>query len=92
MITSGSNSDNKKFGEAEKALSDVSLLLSNLCKSRKAATRLPQIIELTGVVARLTRALKLQPNNDVGTDTARGFGDPDHCRKISFPTPRNNIR
>ena len=82
-MTSSSNIINKKFSEAEKALSDVSLLLSSLCKSRKAAMRLPQIIELTGVVARLARALKLESCTHGGCRVRKDYGDSEHYKKIS---------
>jgi hypothetical protein len=86
-----SRSSKNKFSDAEQALSEVSKLLSRLCKSRKAGMKLPEIIGLTGVVARLTRALQNQGAEHGDGQNNDGYGDPDHFAKISAETPRRNL-
>ena len=90
-MTSNSSSSKNKFSDAEQALSEVSKLLSRLCKSRKAGMKLPDIIGLTGVVARLARALQNQGAERGDSQDNDGYGDPDHYAKISAETPRKNI-
>lgn len=59
----------KNNQEASEALSDVSKLLSRLVNSRKAPSKLPEIISLTREVARLGRAL-----NGYGADDRKNDG------------------
>lgn len=92
MITSSSsNKKNKIFTDTEQALSDVSQLLSRLCKSRKAAVKLPAIISLTGEVARLTRALQKQGTEHGEGQDNDGYGDPSYYEKISIPSKATNL-
>jgi hypothetical protein len=77
-LTHSTSSSKKNNHEASEALSDVSRLLSRLAKSRKAPSKLQDIIDLTREVARLGRAV-----NCKGTDHDDGYGDPDHFANIS---------
>lgn len=77
MFTSSSHT-NKKNNEAMEALSDVSRLLSRLAKSRKAPSKLNEVINLTREVARLSRSLH-QKDSGQGD----GYGDPTHHERIS---------
>ncbi|MDD2337484.1 MAG: hypothetical protein PHD01_13005 [Geobacteraceae bacterium] len=90
MLTSSSSLKNKTFSATEEALADVSKLLSQLCKSRKAPSRLLEIINLTGAVARLTRSLQ---GYDVesGNGKGDGYGDPSYVAKMSKITTPNNV-
>lgn len=76
--------------EASKALSDVSRLLSRLATSRKASSRLHDIIDLTREVARLGRAV-----NGYGSDLVDGsddgYGDPTHYARISAMKDVTNV-
>lgn len=91
MLMSSSRNKNKSFSATEQALSDVSHLLSRLCKSRKAAVKLPAIISLTGEVARLTRALQKQGTEHGDGQDNDGYGDPSHYEKISTPSKATNL-
>jgi len=81
-MTSRSIVNKKNNHEAQEALSDVSILLSRLAKSRKATSKLQDIIDLTREVARLGRAL----NCHVTDDHDDGFGDRGHAERISKPS------
>jgi hypothetical protein len=78
----------KKNKEASEALSDVSRLLSRLAKSRKAPSKLDDIINLTREVARLGRALNGSDYTDGADD---GYGDKEHYAKISVPSKVRNV-
>ncbi|WP_157671901.1 hypothetical protein [Desulfuromonas soudanensis] len=79
-MTTSTSYKNKNISATEDALVDASKLLSRLCKSRKAAMRLQEIINLTGKVASLSRSLQSQDSDHDGPD---GYGDPNHYSKIS---------
>lgn len=71
----------KKNIEASEALSVLSLLLIRLAKSRKAPSKLPDIINLTREVARLSRSINGYGGNieahDDGYGTGANFGQID---------------
>jgi hypothetical protein len=79
----------KNISAVEEALTDASRLLSRLCKSRKAATRLPEIVELVGKVASLSRSLH---HKDLDQKRSEGYGDPNHYDRICENKERNHIR
>lgn len=72
----------KKNKEAMEALSDVSKLLSRLAKSRKAPSKLNEVINLTREVARLSRSLH-QKDSGHGEGQDDGYGDLSHHDRIS---------
>lgn len=78
----------KNLSETEEALSDVSKLLSRLCKSRKAGIKLREIIELTGMVAKLTRSLQ---NTSSEEEKLSGYGDPNYFGSISRKSNTSNL-
>lgn len=86
-MTSSSIVSKKNNQEAQEAFSDVSRLLSRLAKSRKAPSRLQDIIDLTREVARLGRAL----NCHVTDDHDDGYGDRGHSDRISKPSKVTNL-
>ncbi len=79
----------KNISAVEEALTDASRLLSRLCKSRKAGMRLPEIIELTGKVASLSRSLH---HKDLDQKRSEGYGDPNHYDRICESEERNHVR
>ena len=81
MFTSSSHT-NKKNNEAMEALSDVSRLLSRLARSRKAPSKLNEVINLTREVARLSRSLH-QKDSGHGEGQDDGYGDLSHQARIS---------
>lgn len=85
-MTSKASNVNKKFSATEEALEEASKLLTRLCKSRKAGMKLPQIIDLTGKVASLSRSLHLEPDRDND-----GYGDPNHFAKMSQVERKTNL-
>lgn len=78
-MTIRARSSKKNNHEASEALSEVSRLLSRLAKSRKAPSKLQDIIDLTREVARLNRSF----NGHGAEDQDDGYGDPHHQEKIS---------
>jgi len=80
--------DKNNFCETQQALVAASKLLTRLCNSRKAATKLPEITSFTGQVARLTRALVLGAEQEDGQD---GYGDKDHFRRISVQSDMSGV-
>lgn len=64
------------------ALSDVSRLLSRLARSRKAPSKLNEVINLTREVARLSRSLH-QKDSGHGEGQDDGYGDLSHQARIS---------
>lgn len=90
VITLKANTS-KTFSESEVALSEVSRLLIRLAKSRKAISKIQEIIDLTGVVARLTSALQKQGNGNGEAQESGGFGDPTHFAKISVPSKTSGL-
>ncbi len=80
----------KKNKEASEALSAVSKLLSRLATSRKAQSKLQDIIALTKEVARLGRAV-----NGYGSEYCDGaddgYGDPHHFTRISAMKDATNV-
>ena len=81
-MTSSMSKKKINISATEKALADVSCLISRLCNSRKANMKLQEIISLTGSAARLTRALLTVGIEHGESD---GYGDPGHAEKISVP-------
>ena len=81
----------KKNKEAAEALSDVSRLLSRLAKSRKAPSRLGEVISLTREVARLSRSINGYGSGHAEGDGNDGYGDPNYFARISEGTDRINI-
>lgn len=79
----------KNNQEASEALSDVSRLLSRLAKSRKAPSKLQDIIDLTREVARLGRAVNGYGVDGDGSDD--GYGDRSHVAKISAMGRARNV-
>ncbi|HEY9825941.1 MAG TPA: hypothetical protein V6D19_10865 [Stenomitos sp.] len=82
VMTIKAKNSNKNFSAAEDALGDVSKLLSKMATSRKANSKLADILNLTREVARLSRALKSLENGDVKEND--GYGDPSHFAKMDF--------
>jgi len=73
----------KKNPEAQEALSDVSRLLSRMARSRKAPSKLQDIIDLTREVARLGRAMHGNRSDLTDGHGADGYGDPLHFSRNS---------
>ncbi len=87
-MTHSASSMNKNISATEEALTDASRLLSRLCKSRKAAMRLQEIIDLTGKVASLSRSLH---HHDSDRNQSDGYGDQNHHARISKVQDRSNL-
>jgi len=88
VLTLKADRKNKDFDTTNQALADASSLLSRLCNSRKASSKLQEIIELTGVVARLKRAVAL---HDAGHYQSNLYGDRDHIENISYKKDMTNL-
>ena len=87
-MTISASREVKNISAVEEALTDASRLLSRLCNSRKAATRLQEIIDLTGKVASLSRSLH---HHDLDQKRSDGYGDPTHYAEISEVKSRNHL-
>lgn len=80
-MTTQAKGNKNYFSDAHEALADVSRLLSRLARSRKAPSRLQDIINLTGAAARLSRSL--QGTGAGHGDADDGYGDKEHINRIS---------
>jgi hypothetical protein len=90
-MTSSSSIKNKTYSATEEALSEVSKLLSRLAKSRKAPSKLQEIISLTGVVARLSRSLQGHGADSGDGQNIDGYGDKNYISKISARNKMTNL-
>lgn len=80
---------NKKINisATEQALADASMLLSRLCKSRKAGIKVKEIKELTLAVSSLNRSLLKQVAEE---EKADGYGDKEYCAKMAAMGQKNS--